>query len=199
MLAELAELQGHYGEAERFQRETIRILGVPDPLDRAALGMTLTQLSLLLRLQGRDTEALDTAARASQVMAMAGAEGETTIRLAITFREETLGPEHPGVARMLQPLAFLDAQGRHADAAVVWRRAIEILERSRPPASLDVAASWEAYAAFLAKLGLRSEARGAEARAAAIRGQAEALRDRALPHDGGPVSEPPDAVRGTRR
>jgi hypothetical protein len=73
---------------------------------------------------------------------------------------------------MLQPLAFsLEAQGRYADAAVVWRRAIEILERSRPPASLDVAASLEAYAAFLAKLGFGSEARSAEARAAAIRGR----------------------------
>ena len=107
MLAELAELQEHYGDAERRHRETIRILGVPDPLDRAALGMTLAQLSLLLRLQRRDTEALDTAARASRVMAMAGTDGEMTIRLAIKFREETLGLEHPGVARMLQPLAFL--------------------------------------------------------------------------------------------
>lgn len=172
MLADLAELQGRYGDAERLHRETIRILGAPDPLDRAALGMTLTQLSLLLRLQGRDTEALDTAARALQVLAMAGPEGEATIRLAIKFREETLGPEHPGVARMLQPLAFLlEAQGRYANATVVWRRTVEILERSRPPASLDVAASLEAYAAFLAKLGLGSEARSAEARAAAIRGR----------------------------
>jgi len=48
---------------------------------------------------------------------------------------------------------------------------IEILERARPPASLDVAASLEAYAAFLAKQGLRGEARSIEARAAAIRGQ----------------------------
>jgi tetratricopeptide (TPR) repeat protein len=172
ILAELAEFQGRYGAAGRLHLETIRVLGGPDPLDRAALGTTLTQLSLLLRVQGKETEAVDIGSKAFQVLVMAGPEGEATIRLAIKSREETVGPEHPGVARMLQPLAFLlEAQGRYADAAVVWRRAIEILERSRPPASLDVAASLEAYAAFLAKLGFGSEARSAEARAAAIRGR----------------------------
>jgi tetratricopeptide (TPR) repeat protein/YHS domain-containing protein len=171
-LADLAELQGRYGDAERYHHETIGALGVPEPFDRAALGMVLTQLSLLQRLLGRDAEALDTGARALQVLALAGRAGEVTLRVAVKTREETLGPGHPAVARMLQPLAFLlEAQGRDADAAVVWRRAIEILERSRPPASLDVAASLEAYAVFLAKQGLRGEARSAEARAAAIRGR----------------------------
>jgi hypothetical protein len=99
VLSDLAELQGRYDEAGRLQLETIRVLGAPVPLDRSALGMTLAQLSLLLRAQGRDAEAIEAAARAVQILAMAGADGETTIRLAIKLREETLGPEHPGVER----------------------------------------------------------------------------------------------------
>jgi hypothetical protein len=93
--------------------------------------MIFTQLSLLLRLQGRDTEALDMATKASQVLATAGAKGETTIRLAIKFREETLGPEHPGIARMKLGLRS-EARGAEARGAAIRGQAEALRNRALP-------------------------------------------------------------------
>lgn len=137
-----------------------------------ALGTTLTHLSLLLRLQGRRSEAEDAAQQAFHEFGLAGPRGEVVLWLAAGAREKILGSDHPTVARLLEAIAFLlEARGSYAEAMGVWRRIVEILERSRPAGSLDVASSLEAYAMVLAKAGRDADARTMEARAAAIRGR----------------------------
>ena len=84
--------------------------------------------------------------------------------------EQVLGPENPELAINLTNLASLyEAQGKHADAEGLYKRALSISENSLDPDHPNVATSLENYAAFLRKNSRVAEAEKLEARAKTIR------------------------------
>lgn len=75
-------------------------------------------------------------------------------------------PESPDQADIEQNLALLQAhRGHFEDAAESVRRAIAIEERTLGPEDARLAPALETYAAYLRKIGHKSEARKAEQRA----------------------------------
>jgi tetratricopeptide (TPR) repeat protein len=58
------------------------------------------------------------------------AEAVPLAQRALAIREKALGPEHPDVATSLNNLAVLyQAQGRYADAELLCKRSLAILEK----------------------------------------------------------------------
>ena len=81
-----------------------------------------------------------------------------------------MGPDHPGLATDLNNLALLyHTQGKYAEAELLHKRALAILEKSLGPDHPDVATSLENYAALLRKMNREADAVQMEARAKAIR------------------------------
>ena len=98
------------------------------------------------------------------------ARAEQRYKSDLATREETLGPEHPGVAHSLNDLAELyRARGRYAVAEPLYRRALAIREIAFGPEHPYTAASLENYAGLLRETGREDEAVEMEARARAIR------------------------------
>jgi len=74
------------------------------------------------------------------------------------------------VARSLNNLALLyDIQGKYAEAAPLYQRALAIREKALGPDHPDVATALENYAGLLRKTRRESQAAELEARAQAIR------------------------------
>jgi tetratricopeptide (TPR) repeat protein len=77
----------------------------------------------------------------------------------LSIREKALGPDHPGVARVLGHLADLyQAQGRYADAEPLYKRALAIQEKTLGPDHPDVAVSLNNLAELYRTQGRYSEA-----------------------------------------
>jgi tetratricopeptide (TPR) repeat protein len=78
--------------------------------------------------------------------------------------------EHPDVGTIVNSLAGLyKAQGQHAKAEPLYKRALEIREKALGPEHPDMAACLENYASLLRNMGCPEEATPLEARAKAIR------------------------------
>jgi len=89
---------------------------------------------------------------------------------ALEVAEQTVGPDHPAVAKSLNNLALLyDTQGQYAQAAPLYKRALAIVEKALGPDHPDVAKSLSSMAALFRKTGREKEAEALEKRAAAIR------------------------------
>lgn len=85
---------------------------------------------------------------------------------------QTLGPEHPDVAKSLDRLAQLYAfRGKQAEAEALYRRALAIQERAPGPAGPELAGTLDHYAALLRQMKREPEAADLERRANAIRDQ----------------------------
>jgi hypothetical protein len=89
-----------------------------------------------------------------------------------TILTETLGPEHPGVARSLRDLAYrYQRQADFANAELLYQRALAIQEKVLGPESANLANILEDYATLLRQTHREAEAAALEARARAIRNQ----------------------------
>ena len=82
----------------------------------------------------------------------------------------TLGPEHPDVAQSLNsPAGPYHAQGKHAEAKPLLKRALVIMEKALGPDHPHVATFLETYATLLRETGSQDKAEEMEVRALAIR------------------------------
>ena len=89
---------------------------------------------------------------------------------ALQVAEQSLGPDHPSVATILNNLAELyRTQGQYAAAEPLYKRSLAIWEKALGPDHPDVATSLENMALLYRKAGREKEAEALEKRAAAIR------------------------------
>jgi tetratricopeptide (TPR) repeat protein len=131
-LGRALHLLGDYtGAQPAYQRALAlseRVLG-PDHPDVA---MSLNNLALLYRAQGRYGEA------------------EPLHQRALALCERVLGPDHPATAVSLNNLALLyDAQGRYGEAEPLYQRALALCERVLGPDHPDTATVRQNYAILL--------------------------------------------------
>ncbi len=98
------------------------------------------------------------------------AKDERRIRRALAIRENSFGPEDPGVAESLNFLAGVYIlQGRLAEAEPLHKRSLAIVEQALGPEHPKVAKALLNYAVLLRATGRSDEAERMEARAKAIR------------------------------
>ena len=91
---------------------------------------------------------------------------------ALTLREQTLGPNHPEVAQLLNDMAGLYYYlGDYAKAEPCFQRALEIREKALGPNHLDVAESLNDFAFLYGARGDYAKAEPLYQRALAIRAQ----------------------------
>ena len=96
--------------------------------------------------------------------------GEPRARLGLAIREAIVAPNHPDVAADLTALAaIVDAQGRFADADVMYARALAIFEQTAGPRPLDVAVALNNRGAIAQREGRTAEAETAYRRALAVK------------------------------
>jgi tetratricopeptide (TPR) repeat protein len=150
MSGRAAYKRGDYADAEQiFLRalETAETFGRDD----ARIALTLNDLGLLFKAQGRYGEA------------------ETALERALPIMEKALGPEHRDVAANLNNLADLfSVQGRYGEAEPLYRGALVVFEKARGPQHSDVATTLGALADLLRVQGRYAEAEPAYRRALAI-------------------------------
>jgi tetratricopeptide (TPR) repeat protein len=102
-------------------------------------------------------------------------DAEELYARALAIEEQSVGPNHPEVAAMLNNLAQIYGfEGRYDDAEKLYARAIDIWERTLGRAHPDVAGCLLNYAAILRKDHRKKEAGEMEARAR----ESQALHDR---------------------
>ncbi len=88
---------------------------------------------------------------------------------ALAIREQTLGPEYPQTAFVLNNLAELyGAQNRHAEAEPLYQRALAIREQTLGPEHPQVAQSLNGLAHLYGVQGKQAEAKSLYQRALAI-------------------------------
>ncbi len=89
---------------------------------------------------------------------------------ALQVAEQTVGPNHPDVARSLNDLALLyHIQGQYAQAEPLYKRSLAILEKTLGPDHPYVAINLESLAALYKKTGREKAAEALEKQAAASR------------------------------
>ena len=118
------ERRGAYALAEKYYRESIRILRRADERAESAgaLIQSLGHLALVLRARARYDGA------------------ERLLRWAVEAAEKTFSPENLKVADLLNDLGVIHKrQGRFADAEAAYRRALSITEKSLGPDHPSVA------------------------------------------------------------
>jgi CHAT domain-containing protein len=109
---------------------------------------------------------------------------------AVAIGEKTLGPDHPGVATLLNDLGVLyRAQGRYADAEPLYRRALAIREKAFGPGHLGVAVS-------LNNLALLYNSQGRYADAEPLYRRALPIYEKALGPDHPDVATPLNNLAG---
>ncbi len=174
-----------YGAAEDRLAVALKIAEGFGPRD-PRLAETLLALSTVYFEQDRYAEAQGPLERAVEILEPDGGRllGPTLIALAqvhtrqgdydmadgiylraLATVEETLGPEHEAVARVLENLAGLRVgAGSYEDAEPLYRRALAIREAALGPKHPDVARLLESYAGLLRLTGRVAEAEALEAR-----------------------------------
>ena len=114
--SEIARRQGRVDDAEGFLKQALALHERErrtDPNAQLAHVFTLMQLTQLYQQSERDQEALLVAERALQIS------------------EKVLGPDHPGIASLLEAMATLyESRGRTDDGDALRKRALIINERS---------------------------------------------------------------------
>ena len=101
-------------------------------------------------------------------------EAELLYQRALSIREQSLGPEHPDVAALLNNLASsYRAQGKHAEAELLYQRALHIREQSQESESSDVAYPLTNLATLYLEQGKYTEAEPLYQRALRIREQSQ--------------------------
>ena len=98
--------------------------------------------------------------------------GKNATRNAIAILENSLDRDHPRMASSLHGLAEVyAAQGEHAAADALWRRALQIRQAALGPGHPQVAATLEQISALYVKMDRHDDARQFAERAARIRAQ----------------------------
>jgi tetratricopeptide (TPR) repeat protein/CHAT domain-containing protein len=101
---------------------------------------------------------------------------ESRYKRALAIREKSLGPDHLGVADILNNLAeFYRDMGNYSEAKPLFERALAIKEKSLGPDHLDVAISLSMFAKLYHDMGNYGEAKSLYKRALAIREKAMGL------------------------
>jgi tetratricopeptide (TPR) repeat protein len=162
--------------------------------EHPSLALSLNNLALLLRAQGKyaeaeplyrralairekalDPEHPDVAASLSNLAMLLHSQGryaeaEPLHRRALAIRERLLGPEHPDVAESLNNLAWLlHYKGKYAEAEPLYRRALVTVEKALGPEHPRVAKVLDEYAKLCEQTGRADEAAKMRARAETIR------------------------------
>jgi tetratricopeptide (TPR) repeat protein len=120
-LGELYWKQGRYAEAEPLLKRSIAI---GEGRDDQRVAAQLLNLGALYWAQGRNAEA------------------EPLLKRSLAILEETLGYEHPGVAKAVNNLAALyHVQGRHSEAEALYKRNLSIGQTAQGWTQIDVAGS----------------------------------------------------------
>jgi tetratricopeptide (TPR) repeat protein len=97
-------------------------------------------------------------------------EAGALFKQAVTVEEQSLGPEHPNVARALGKVGRADfARGYYAEAESPYKRALGILEKSSPPDYRALIEALANYAWVLEKTKRKAEAELLETRAMVYR------------------------------
>ena len=146
------ERRGAYALAEKYYRESIRILGRADgrPESAGALIQSLGHLALVLRARARYDGAEKSLGPNHPSVAtlyhnLGKLEhacgryelGEPLARRSLAIHRKALGPDHPHVADDAAALAsILDRLGRHDEATTLYQWALPIFERQRATPNL---------------------------------------------------------------
>lgn len=148
-VALVCQAQGKNGEAERLYKESLAAAEKEDG-GGPELAFQLDELALLYQEQGRFEDA------------------EPLYRRALALREKMRGPGHPETLTAVAALAmFEEARGRNAEAAALYKRAVEGAGKDADRSSL---VSWlESYAGLLERMGRSGEAAPLKGRALALR------------------------------
>jgi tetratricopeptide (TPR) repeat protein len=188
--------RGAYSQAEQFGRTALKeaeTLGPAHP----GIERSLSTLSLALRFQGKNAEALKLAQRlveirtkrygadeastgialynnAAILMAMDRyAEAEKVQARALVVFEKKLGPVHQNTASAMHNMGAIQLkQGKYGEAEKYLRRALAAKEKALDPGHLSIAHTLEALAASL-------DAQGRQLEAEKFRKRAESMREKA--------------------
>jgi tetratricopeptide (TPR) repeat protein len=186
-----------YAQAEQFGRSAMKEAETLAP-SHAGIEQSLSTLSLALRFQGKNAEALSLAQRlvairtkrygpdetstgialynnAAILMAMERyAEAEKLQAAALAVFEKKLGPVHQNTASAMHNMGAIQLkQGKYTDAEKYLRRALASKEKALSPANLSIAHTLEALAASLDGQGRLLEAEKFKRRADAMRERAK--------------------------
>nr|WP_242030861.1 MULTISPECIES: tetratricopeptide repeat protein [unclassified Limnothrix] len=153
-LAQLAEGQGLWAEAEQHWSDCLSITESRFGPNHHATATSLNNLALLYKSQGRYEAA------------------ESLVRRALEICEQALGANHPDTALSLNNLAYLYySQGQYEETESLVRRALEICERALGADHPNTATSLNNLAELYYSQGRYEEAEPLYRRALEIREQ----------------------------
>jgi tetratricopeptide (TPR) repeat protein len=175
--------RAQYGDAELLFKRALTIREKVLGPDHSDVALTLNNLALLYKEQGKDFEAEPLYEQALSIYEKAlgpdhshvatclnnlaslyksqgkYAEAEPLFVQSLAICEKTLGPEHPHVGACLSNIATLyKSQGRYAEVEPLYVRALAICEKALGPEHPDVATSLNNLAAHYDAQGKHSEA-----------------------------------------
>ena len=192
--------RGAYGQAEQFGRSAVKEAEALGP-SHAGIEQSLSTLSLALRFQSRNAEALKLAQRlveirtrrygpdeastgialyntAAILMALDRyAEAEKIQASALAVFEKKLGPVHQNTASAMHNMGAIQLkQGKYKEAEKYLRRALAAKEKALSRGNLSIAHTLEALAAALDGQGRQLEAEKFKKRGEAMRQRAQAQK-----------------------